>query len=110
MFFGDGFRFDVRFDFVGDKVVDESFDGFEGDFFFLVEGEFLVFGCFLDGEGGEFVGFEVEVVSVGIIGFGVDGVKVDNIMLGFGDGFEFFVDFFVFFGCFGEDVGKGKVG
>ena len=48
-----------------DKVLDESADIIMCEFLALVKGELLVLDGLLDGEGGPFVDFKVEVSGVG---------------------------------------------
>jgi hypothetical protein len=76
------------------------------DFLILGEWEFLVLGNVLNGKGGEFIGFEIEVSGVGAKGFGVDGGEVDGSFVFFGDGLEFEGQSVALLGGFGEDVGE----
>lgn len=86
---GDGLGFDAGLNLAVDEVLDESSDILLCQLLALVEWEFLVLAGFLDGEGGPFVDFEVEVASVGAERFGVDGGKADGALVLLGDGFEF---------------------
>lgn len=107
LLFRDGLGFDAGLDLAVNEVLDESTNVLLGQFLALVEGEFLVLDGFLDGEGGPFVDFEVEVAGVGAEGFGVDGGEADLALVLLGDRLQFGGQLVALFRGFGEDVGKG---
>ena len=76
------------------------------DLLALVEGEFLVFDGFLDGESGPFVGLEVEIACVGAKGLSVDGGEIDLAFVLLGDGFQCLGESFALFWGFGKNVAE----
>lgn len=60
-----GLALDTGCNLAVDKVLDKSADIIMCKFLALVKGKFLVLDCLLDGEGGPFVDFKVEVSGVG---------------------------------------------
>lgn len=75
---GDGLRFDAGLHLAVNELLDECGHVVVGELLALVEGEFLVLHGFLDGEGGPFVDFEVQVAGVGAEVFGVDGCEAEG--------------------------------
>lgn len=78
LFFGDGLGFDAGFHLAVDEILDECGHVVVGEFFALIKGEFLVLHRLLDGEGGPFVDFEIQVAGVGAEAFGVDGCEAEG--------------------------------
>lgn len=105
---GDGLALHARGDLAVDKVLDESADFVVRDLLALVEGEFLVFDRFLDGESGPLVGLEVEITCVGAKGFGIDGGEIDLAFVLLRDGLQSLGERFALFGGLCEDVAKGN--
>ena len=104
---GDGLALDAGCNLAVDKVLDKSADIVMCEFLALVKGEFLVLDGLLDGEGGPFVDFEVEVSGVGTECFGVDGGEVNFALEFLGNGLEGFGQRFTLFRSVGEDVTEG---
>lgn len=105
---GDGLRLDGRLNLASNEVIDELLDGLGGDLLLLVEGELLVLGGLLDGEGRELVGLEVQVAGVSTESLGVDGSEVDNTTLSLSDGLEGIAKLLALLGGLGKDVGEGN--
>ena len=72
LLFRDGLGFDAWLNFAVNEFLYESTNIFRGELLVLVKGELLVLDRLLDGEGGPFVDFEVEVAGVGAKRLGVD--------------------------------------
>ena len=86
---GDGLALDARLDLAVDEVLDKFGDQLLSKLLVLwEEREFLVLPDLLDGEGGEFVGRQVEIACVGAVGFGVDCGEVDLASVFLGDRLE----------------------
>ncbi len=78
---GDRFRLDTWLNLTINKFLDEYSDIFLGKLLALVKGKFLILDGFLDGEGREFLGVEVEVAGVSAKRFGVNGGEVEFALM-----------------------------
>jgi hypothetical protein len=74
---GDGLRLDTGLDLAIEKVGHEFTNLFLGDLLGLVEGEFLVFDCFLNRKGRPGADFQIQVASVGTKRLCINGSEVD---------------------------------
>ena len=106
LFLGDGFRFDTWLDLSVYEVLNVGVNFCLGDLLVLRVGVFLVVGGVLDGEGGPFVDFEIQISCVRSERFGVNGSEADYPFVFLGYLPQFFCEFGSFFWSFCEDVGK----
>lgn len=90
LLFGNRLALDAWCDLAVDEFLDESVDLVMRKCLTLVKGEFLVLDGLLNGEGGPFVDFKIEVSGVGTECFGVDGSEVDFALEFLSDGLEGF--------------------
>ena len=106
LFFRDWFRLDAWFHLTVNEVLNELANSIMSERLALLIGELLVLDCLLDGKGGPFAGFEVQVVGVGAVSLGVDGCEADDSLVFFGEGLQCFGEFVALLRSFGEDIGQ----
>ena len=107
---GHGLALDARLDLAGHVFVDKRTHVLLRELLGLVEGELLVLGHVLDGEGGPLVDLEVQVAGVGAEGAGVDGGEVDLALVLLGDGLQGVGQLLALLSGRGEDVCQRKAG
>ncbi len=110
LFLGDRLGFDAGVDLAVDEVLDEGADLVVRDFFGLAKGVFGVFDGVLDGEGGPFALFKVQISGVGAERFGVNGREVDDTLVLLGDWLQGLCEFCALLRGFGENIGEGDLG
>ena len=81
LLFGDGLRFDARFDLAVDEVLDESANVIMGNLLRLVVWIFLILGGLLDREGRPFALRQVQVGCVGAECFRIDGGEIHSALV-----------------------------
>lgn len=105
---GNGLGLDAGLDLSTKVVLNVLGDGLLGDLLLLVEGELLVLGRVLDGEGGPLADLEVEVGTVLTESLSVNSGEVDDTLLLFGNGLQGLGEFLALLGSLSEDVGEGN--
>lgn len=100
----DGLRLDARLHFAIEDVLDEFADILGVHFLGLVVGILGVLLGVLDGKGGELLGIEVKVISVGTEQLRVNGGDVNSTAVLFSNRLELLRKFLTLLGGFRENV------
>ena len=107
---GNRLRLDAGVDLAVNEVLDECANIVVCKLLTLVKGEFLVLDSLLDGEGGPFAIFEVQITGMCAKGFGVNSGEADNPLVLLCQGLEFSGQFSALFWSLREYVGQWDAG